>query len=296
MINSCVTRHHSQQSPTMSAEAEVTLESLSSALSNVRRLSASTLPHQSKPAQLLLAVESSLQSTLPSSSSFPPPTAYFIALLQCLEKACADEVGHGDDEAMAETENMGQGALIPATLYLLAIIVPETPAQVVLSKQAVLLECLLPLYDTALEHPPALRSLIQITTSVLLIAPAALLISSPQLKKAWNYLLELNLDPRPKVRHLAQEGVRKALCTPVPPRLTPGAHPYLPRARDWVATVLEEEVRAGGGSSKGKKARFADGEDTEGKRGIWVVQGLRGWVTVWGEEVRLLWSAETNNR
>jgi ribosomal RNA-processing protein 12 len=271
-----------------STSADLPPPSFATALSNVRRLAASSLAHQSKPAQLLVAIESAISSTLPSSSTLPhTTTAYFASLLQCLEKACADQIDGGDEEAMAETENMGQGALIPATLYLLVIVVPETSPQVVLSKLSPLLECLLPLYDTALEHPPALRSLLQITTALLVMSPPNLLNSSPLLKKSWNYLLELNLDPRPKVRHLAQEGVRKVLCTPVPPKLTPGAHPYLPRAREWVTQVLDEESKTGGTSSK-KKARFADGEDAEGKRAIWVVQGLRGWVAVWGDEVNRL--------
>lgn len=262
----------------------VPVESFITALLNVRRLTGSGLSHQSKPAQLLVAIEQAITSTLPSSTLPHSATAYFTALLQCLEKACAEEVG-GDDEAMAETENMGQGALIPATLYLLAIVIPETSTQVVLSKISVLLECLLPLYRTALDHPPALRSLLQITTTLLVSAPPALLNSSPLLKKAWNYLLEINVDPRPKVRHLAQEGVRKVLCTPIPPRVVVGAHPYLPRARDWVMSNLEEEAKSGGASSK-KKARFqGEGEDMEGKKAIWVVQGLRGWVAVWGEDV-----------
>ena len=67
--------------------------------------------------------------------------------------------------------------------------------------------------------------------------------------------------------------------------MSPSAHPYLPRAREWVTEVLEEEAKTGGASSKVKKAKFADGEDAEGKRAIWIVQGLRGWVAVWGDEV-----------
>lgn len=271
----------------MASTSDAPAESLASAFSNVRRLTSSTLPNQSKPAQLLVAIESTISSTLGTSSLPHSATAYFVPLIQCLEKACADDVG-GDDDAMAETENMGQGALIPATLYLLAIVIPETPNQVVLSKISPLIECLLPLFDTALDHPPALRSLLQISTSLLLISPAKLLNSSPLLKKAWNHILEIKLDPRPKVRHLAQEGIRKVLCTPVPPRVIAGQHPYLARAREWVMRVLEEDAKSGGGSSKAKKARFQDGDDSEGKRAIWVVQGLRGWVTVWGEEVCLL--------
>lgn len=267
----------------MASTSTAPAESFGTALLNVRRLTSSNLPHQAKPAQLLTAIEQAISSSLSSTTLPHSPTAYFAALLQCLEKACAEDVG-GEDDAMAETENMGQGALIPATLYLLAIVIPETPVQVVLSKVSALLECILPLYQTALEHPPALRSILQITTSLLIAAPPALLNSSPLLKKAWNYLLEINVDPRPKVRHLAQEGVRKVLCTPIPPRVTVGAHPYLPRARDWVMSNLEEEAKNGGASSK-KKARFTEGDDGEGKKAIWVVQGLRGWVAVWGEDV-----------
>lgn len=261
-------------------------------LANVRRLTGSALSHQSKPAQLLTAIEQTISASLPDSTLPHSPTAYFSSLLSVLEKACSDEILPGETgEEMAETEQMGGGALIPATLYLLAIVVPETPSSVVLSKLSALLECLLPLHDAALSEPPALRSLLQITTALLLFATQqpSLLNSSPLLKRAWNYLLELNLDPRPKVRHIAQEGVRKVLVTPVPPRVAPGSHPYLPRARDWVTAALEADIQSGGSSKaakgKGKKARFADAEDAEGKNAIWVVQGLRGWVAVWGEDV-----------
>jgi ribosomal RNA-processing protein 12 len=266
------------------------MASFATALSNVRRLSSSNLAHQAKPAQLLGAIEQTISSQLSSSSTSTPTlphsaTAYFASLLQCLEKACADELPGQDDEAMAESENMGQGALIPALLYLLAIVVPETPTQVVLSKVSPLLECCLPLFDSALEHPPALRSLLQITTSVITAAPAGLLMSSPLLKKAWNYLLELNLDPRPKVRHIAQEGVRKVLTTPIPPKVTAGSHPYLPRAREWSMRILQDEANGAGAGASKKKARFAEEGEQEGKKAIWVVQGLRGWVAVWGDEV-----------
>ena len=265
---------------------EGSAESLSTSLAKLRRLTSSALPHQSKPAQLLEAIESTLSSTIASTSSSTTPssTAYFIALLQCLEKACADELPDGGDDDMAETENMGQGALIPATLYILALVVPETPAKVVQSKLETLMDLVLGLYDTALPHPPALRSLLQITTSVILACSGPQLNSSPLLKKGWAYLLELGLDHRPKVRHLAQEGVRKVLTTAVPPRSTAGGHPYISRAREWVLTAFAREGKAGGG--KGKKARFD--EDDESKKVIWVVQGLRGWVAVWGDDVSCL--------
>ena len=281
------------------ADTKSETDSLAVSLGKLRRLTSSALPHQSKPAQLLQAIESTLTATLPSSPSASTstststttvlssisPTAYFVATYQCLEKACADELptnGAGNDEEMAETENMGQGALIPATLYILALVLPECPPKVVSTKQNNLLELLLPLYETAMDHPPALRSLIQISTSLLLASPPSQLNSSPLLKKTWSYLLELSLDPRPKVRHLAQEGTRKVLTTPIPPRTVSGGHPYTGKARDWFMSAFEEGRNRNGGG-KGKKARF--GDDDEGKKVIWLVQGLRGWVSVWGEEV-----------
>lgn len=270
----------------MSSSATASPE-FTEALANVRRQSASKLSHNSKPAQLLTAIESTLSASLKTDVLPHTPTAYFVSVLQCLEKACSDDLEGGEDEdAMAETENMGQGALIPALLYLLAIVVPETPGNVVVSKLSAILGSTLPLFDTAMDHPPALRSLIQIVTALIGFASPQVLNASPLLKKSWNYLLELNLDPRPKVRHMAQEGVRKVLTTPVPPKLTAGNHPYLPKAREWVVGILEEEGKNGGssgGAGGKKKARFADGEDSEGKRAIWVVQGLRGWAAVWGE-------------
>jgi ribosomal RNA-processing protein 12 len=271
----------------MSVQVEAPVDPFPVALTKIRRLNSSALLHQSKPATLLIAIESALSTTLKTPLPYTS-TAYFASLVQCLEKAVEDELPTTNEEELAEVENMGQGALIPATLYLLAVIIPETPSNVVLSKLSTLTECLLPLYQTALPHPPALRSLLQITTSLLMIPSPLQLSSTPQLKKAWNYLLELNLDPRPKVRHLAQEGVRKVLATPIPPRVTAGGHPYLARAREWVVGVLQDEGKSGGGGSgKPKKARFAGAEEEEGgKKAIWVVQGLRGWVSVWGDEVR----------
>lgn len=270
----------------MASSSEAPAQTLGVSLDNVRRLTGSALSHQSKPAKLLVAIEATLAASLPSAPY--PPTAYFASLVSCLSKACSDDIAEGEDgEAPVESENMSEGALVPATLYLLSIVVPETPRQVVLSKLGPFLEDLLPLFPTATPHPPALRSLIQIVTTLLLISPGSTLSSQPLLKKAWNFLLELNLDPRPKVRHLAQEGVRKVLTTPIPPKVTAGSHPYLPRAREWAMGIFKEEVKGGSSKANGKKVKFAGGDESEGKRAVWVVQGLRGWVSVWGDDVSL---------
>lgn len=256
------------------------------ALANIRRLTASKLPHQAKPAQLLTAIESTLATTLTHEQGPPfSPTAYFASLVGCLAKACAQGSKDADD--------FSEGGLVPAALYLLAAVAPETPRQVIVNQQQALVPLLVSLFDKSLAHPPALRSLIGIITVVLTATPASGLNASPLLKRAWNHLLELNLDSRPKVRHLAQQGVKRTLGTPIPPKLVAGDHPYLPRARDWVAGVLRDEAKGGASQAQGKKVKFAGvkgavmqgSEDMEGKRAIWVIQGLRGWVNVWGQEV-----------
>lgn len=260
------------------------------ALANIRRLTASKLAHQAKPAQLLAAIEATLATALPNEQGPPfSSTAYFASLVGCLSKACAPGNKDADD--------FSDGGLVPAALYLLAAVAPETPRQVVVNQQQTLVPLLVALFDKSLAHPPALRSLITVVTVVLTATPAAGLNGSPLLKRAWNHLLELNLDSRPKVRHLAQEGVRRTLSTPVPPKLIAGDHPYLARARDWVAGVLNEEAKGGASQAQAKKVKFAGvkgavmqgSEDMEGKRAIWVIQGLRGWVNVWGEEVSCPW-------
>lgn len=257
---------------------------LATTLAGIRRLTASSLKHQSKPAQLLTAIEETLTTTLKHEVGPPfSATGYFASLVPCLAKAT---------QSKADKDDFSEGGLIPATLYLLAAVTPETPKQVVVNQLPTLLPTLLGLFDPCLARPPALRSLIQIFTTIFLLCPSQTLSSSPLLKKAFNHFLELNLDPRPKVRHLAQEGVRKALTTPIPPKQAAGDHPYLPRAREWVTSVLTEEAEGGKSQAKGKKVKFTGGngammagaEDVEGKRAIWVVQGLRGWISVWGEE------------
>jgi ribosomal RNA-processing protein 12 len=265
----------------------VPVPEFTSVLSNIRRLTASKLAHQAKPAQLLTAIEATLKTALPNEQGPPySATAYFASLVGCLSKACAPGNKDADD--------FSDGGLVPAALYLLAAVAPETPRQVVVNQQAALVPLLVGLFDKSLAHPPALRSLIAVVTVVLIATPANGLNGSPLLKRAWNHMLELNLDSRPKVRHLAQEGVRRTLSTPIPPKIVAGDHPYLPRARDWVASVLNEEVKGGTSQAQAKKVKFAGvkgavmqgSEDMEGKRAIWVIQGLRGWVNVWGEEVR----------
>ncbi len=264
------------QPATTSAEDSDTLQPLTTALTNIRRLSSSSLAHQAKPAQVLIAIESTLSAELPAGSEHTP-TAYFAASLSCLSKAVPASSNPKTD--IAET-----GGLTPAILYLLATVLPYTPRPILLSHLPTLLPLLTNLFPVAQAYAPPLRSLLQITATILTSAPPASTLSSPLLKKLWNHVLLLLLDARPKIRHLAHESVRRTLMMPTPPRITPGGHPYTTRSIEWALSVLQEEV-AGGAGKKVKFAAGTGGDDVEGKKAIWVVQALRGWVGVWDKEV-----------
>jgi ribosomal RNA-processing protein 12 len=56
------------------------------------------------------------------------------------------------------------------------------------------------------------------------------------MRQAFASILQLCLDPRPKVRKKAAEVVKDALATPPPPMVY---HPYAERVSEWVKSALE---------------------------------------------------------
>ena len=194
------------------ADDSETQQPLTTSLTNIRRLSSSSLAHQAKPAQVLIAIESTLAAELPEGAEHSP-TAYFVAILSCLSKAVFVPAGSKAKTDIAET-----GGLTPAILYLLATVLPYTPRPILLSHLSTLLPLLTNLFPIAQQYAPPLRSLLQITATILTSAPPPSTLSSPLLKKIWNHVLTFLLDARPKIRHLAHETVRRTLMMPTPPR------------------------------------------------------------------------------
>lgn len=113
------------------------------ALAKIRLHTSSSLLHQKTPATLLLAIE----STLKEQNTEPTPTAYFAALLTAL-----DGILQRKDTSLAD------GAILPAELYLLALVAPFIPKVVLRTHLNTLLSFTSPLFPLLIPHAPPIRS------------------------------------------------------------------------------------------------------------------------------------------
>ncbi|CAE6439667.1 unnamed protein product [Rhizoctonia solani] len=183
---------------------------LEAALDKIRIHRNSKLSHQKTPATLLIALEQTFtEQTPPTARS---AVAYCAALCTTLEQA-----------VKGSSVSMGEGDIVPGALYLLATVLPHVPTPVIRSQVSVLLPLLAPLLPLSSQHPPALRSLLSVFCSLWTPLDAPTLTGTPLLRNAWASVLQLCVDPRPKVRKKAQEVVKSVLAAPPAPMLR---HPY----------------------------------------------------------------------
>ncbi|CCA77449.1 hypothetical protein PIIN_11426, partial [Serendipita indica DSM 11827] len=220
----------------LSSHSKMTSEDYPSALAKIRPHTTSKQAHQRKPAQLLVALESTLDQTDAETSTRHNPTAYFAALITTLE-GCLSK----GDTALED------GDTLPAVLYLLALTVPFVSSTVLRTNSARLLQLLpsiLPL--TTHDHAPPLRSMITIFGAILasldqgmiqatiMTSGSAATSTSISIRQIFSTLLELTLDPRPKVRKRAGEVVKSILDTPPFPL---AVHPWSILVAEWSCTV-----------------------------------------------------------
>ena len=198
------------------------------ALSKIRPHTSSNLSHQKKPAQLLVALESTIQSTSGKSSSPATPTAsaYFAVLITTLQGIL-----------IRNEKSLDDGDLLPATLYLIAIVIPFVPPALLRSQSSILLSTLVPLLPHTNSHAPSLRSLITIFGAFISSLDSHSL-DTPGLRNAFSTLVEHTIDPRPKVRRKAAEAVRDILSNPPPPLQ---AHPWRVQVGEWASAVLQTQ-------------------------------------------------------
>ncbi|KAI0696713.1 ribosomal RNA-processing protein 12 [Cytidiella melzeri] len=220
-------------------------DSLEQVLSKIRPHTSSSLQHQKAPATLLKAIEATFHEQNTERSS----TAYFAALLTTLDGSI--------QTAPATGPALGDGDVLPAELYLLALVIPFVPPPVIRTNLNTLLSLTAPLFPTLVHHAPPLRSQLTIYASVFdaLEKPQ---LETPGLRQAFGSILHLCLDPRPKVRKKAAELVRDLLASPPPPMIR---HPYADRVAEWTISSLTELTAGGLPKLKGKKAE-TDGSDT----------------------------------
>ncbi|CAO1616491.1 unnamed protein product [Jaminaea pallidilutea] len=233
-------------------------EALTDALSKLRSLLSSKLENQRAPAQLLVAVEQSLDESRPGSSSATDASnrsasEYFLALESMLERATMPDA---------------PPTLLPSTFYILALVSPHVSVTIIKARLSSLLPALL--YVLSNPHPPSnnaaeshsalLRSALTITQAVVEIVgrDRNVLQTEPQLRAVWDAALELCADSRPKVRRRAQEVISGIITTDSDGEAAqPGAkpHPYAARTAEWCNQSLRSVIDAGGvkGKGKGKK-------------------------------------------
>ncbi|TFK68676.1 NUC173-domain-containing protein [Pluteus cervinus] len=189
------------------------------ALSKIRPHTSSTLDHQKAPALLLLAVE----ATFREQNTEPSPTAYFAALLTTL-----------DATIQKKNIDLGEGAVLSAVLYLLALVAPYVPAPVLRTHAQAIIALTSPLFPSLSTHAPALRSQITLYHSVLRSLDRSQL-DAQGVPQSFATILHLCIDPRPKVRRKAAELVNDVLAIPPAPLR---CHPYAERVGDWVTAIL----------------------------------------------------------
>ncbi|KAK7692600.1 hypothetical protein QCA50_004232 [Cerrena zonata] len=219
-------------------------DNLDEALAKIRPHTSSNLPHQKAPAKLLIALE----STFTEQNTQKTPTAYFAALLTTLDSTL--------QAARSSGPELGDGDVLPAELYLLALVSPYVPHPVIRSHLSTILSLTAPLFSALVPHAPPLRSQLSLYEAVLRSLDRSQL-ETHGLRQAFESILHLCLDPRPKVRKRAAEIVKDVMANPPPPSLQ---HPYAERVVDWIKTALNEVTSGGLPKFKGKKA---DNEGSE---------------------------------
>ncbi|KAI3618589.1 ribosomal rna-processing protein 12 [Moniliophthora roreri] len=206
------------------------------ALSKIRVHTSSSLSHQKAPANLLIALE----STFEEQRAERTPTAYFAALLTTL-----------DGTIQKKQLSLNEGDILPAELYLLALVTPFVAVPVIRANLNTLLSLTAPLFPSLLQHAPPLRSQLSFYHIIFTSLERSQL-ETHGIRQAFATILQLCLDPRPKVRKKAAEVVKDVLSKPPLPL---ARHPYADRVADWTISTL-----SGANKSSTSKNPGADAE------------------------------------
>jgi ribosomal RNA-processing protein 12 len=201
-------------------------DGLDLALSKIRPQTASSLEHQKAPANLLRALEATIDERKTERTS----TAYFAALLTALGGTLQNDASSG----LA----LDEGDMIPAELYLLALVAPFVPPPVIRGNLNTILTLTSPLFPSLMTHPPPLRSQIGLYGSVLKALDRSQL-DVQGVRQSFASILQLCLDGRPKVRKRAAEVIKDVLSYPPTPLMR---HPYSDRVAEWVKSTLTDTV------------------------------------------------------
>lgn len=155
--------------------------------------------------QQLAVVLSAIEDNLKEQKTKKTPVAYFVSFLSLLDQCCTD-----DDEI----KDMN---LATSALYFLDLVAPLTPPQLLKLKFSEILTKIAPAILNDKSEAPLLKSSIGVLETLLLVQDRDAWVNSDSFKispkRGLIGLLEMSLDPRPKVRKRAQEAVNKVLIT-----------------------------------------------------------------------------------
>lgn len=196
------------------------MATMEEALAKIRPHKNSGLAHQKAPATLL----SALESTLDDQKTERSPVAYFATLLTALEATIQkNELAIGD------------GDVLPAELYLLALIAPFVPVPVLRTHISIVLSLTSPLFPVLEPHAPALRSQINLYHTLFSSLDRSQL-DVQGIRQTFASVLQLCVDKRPKVRKRAAEVIESILADPPAPM---ARHPYAEQVATWAQSLLD---------------------------------------------------------
>ncbi|KAF2273304.1 NUC173-domain-containing protein [Westerdykella ornata] len=217
--------------------------SLEERLSKIR--DSPKLQNQQQTAIVLSAIEETLRG---QSSEFTP-TAYFAALLALLNR-------------QVTTEGIVNKETATAVIYLLDLVTPHVPAPLLRSKFTEILTSLAPALTHQDAEAPLLRSSIGCLESLLVTQDARgweLPQSQISPRRAVAGLLNIAVDPRPKVRKRAQEALAKVLSNP-PPSPSPD-HPAADMCAETALKMLKDVAEAANRNKKHRGHKDAHSND-----------------------------------
>ncbi|CCH59879.1 hypothetical protein TBLA_0C00630 [Henningerozyma blattae CBS 6284] len=232
----------------MDSEQVAPLQEFEEKLSKIRSQINSKLENQKHAAIILAAIEENIadQTSNQTSKSI---INYTVSLLSLLDQAMNQE-----------TDSIKDLQLATSTAYLLDLVFAHTPKKLLRSKFAEILGKIAPFITNESASAPLIRSSIGCLESLLISENA----------QAWNNthglsitptrglqgLLELTLDPRPKVRKRAQEAVSTILKNP--PAAPTAEHVASGFIADFVITQLSAVLHEAKNISN-KKLRAQNG-------------------------------------
>ncbi|KAJ3038514.1 hypothetical protein HK097_003149, partial [Rhizophlyctis rosea] len=204
----------------------------------IRTQTSSGLENQKQAAVILTAIE----ETIREQNEQLTPLAYFGALMTIMEQQ--------REQAVQDEEKKG---ILVAVAYLLAIVFPRIPANILKLKFQDIARTMGGTLEAHQEQAPLVRSILACLESLLSAQDLTSWSTDQTLKKLFQILLILSIDPRPKVRRRAHEAIKRLLSRPPPPTLH---HPATLPTLDFSIKSITDFVNSASGASSKQKKEF----------------------------------------